>query len=259
MDAIDSGGLRLFDMHCHPAFADDPQAFCGQAGAAGVGLFANTTCLDEYERWAPTIARCGNARVGVGMHPWWVHDGRAPEADLVRILEAVAATRFIGEVGLDFAPRHETSRERQMRCFTRIIDACAAQGGKLVSVHAVRSASAVLDVLERSGFLMGNTAIIHWFSGTSDELTRARDLGCYFSVGMRMLQTRRGRAYARAIPSQRLLLETDLPAEQGDGMRGGQLASELDETLVQLAGIRQCDADELRATIATTSSILINS
>ena len=40
-------------------------------------------------------------------------------------------------------------------------------------------------------------------------------MGCLFSVNEFMLATRRGRAYARQIPTGQLLLETDLPAEPG--------------------------------------------
>ena len=55
--------------------------------------------------------------------------------------------------------------------------------------------------------------IFHWFSGSSAQLKRARDLGCFFSVNAFMLQTKRGREYAKAIPLDRLLIETDLPEE----------------------------------------------
>lgn len=40
-------------------------------------------------------------------------------------------------------------------------------------------------------------------------------MGCWFSVGERMLATKRGRAYVQSIPSDRLLLETDAPPVGG--------------------------------------------
>ena len=132
-----------------------------------------------------------------------------------RLAERAAGGLFeqperLGEVGLDFAPRRDGTQERQLAAFERVASACD-QGGKVVSIHAVRAATQVLDVLERHRSCERNVCIIHWFSGTSDELTRAVRLGCRFSVGTRMLATKRGRAYVRAIPPDRLLLETDLP------------------------------------------------
>ena len=71
----------------------------------------------------------------------------------------------------------------------------------------------IMDMLEKYELLEDNTIIFHWFSGSSAQLKRARDLGCFFSVNAFMLQTKRGREYAKAIPLDRLLIETDLPEE----------------------------------------------
>ena len=71
----------------------------------------------------------------------------------------------------------------------------------------------IIDMLEEYELLVGNTIIFHWFSGSSAQLKRARNLGCFFSVNAFMLQTKRGREYAKAIPLDRLLIETDLPEE----------------------------------------------
>ena len=71
----------------------------------------------------------------------------------------------------------------------------------------------IMDMLEEYELLEDNTIIFHWFSGSSAQLKRARDLGCFFSVNAFMLQTKRGREYAKAIPLDRLLIETDLPEE----------------------------------------------
>ena len=71
----------------------------------------------------------------------------------------------------------------------------------------------IMDMLEEYELLEDNTIIFHWFSDSSAQLKRARELGCFFSVNAFMLQTKRGREYAKAIPLDRLLIETDLPEE----------------------------------------------
>ena len=91
----------------------------------------------------------------------------------------------------------------------------------MISIHAVRSATAVLDVLERHRATHNNACILHWFSGSSQELAHARELGCHFSVNPNMLATKRGRAYVPQIPPERLLLETDLPDEETDAAQAG--------------------------------------
>ena len=73
----------------------------------------------------------------------------------------VKEARFIGEVGLDFAPAHVASRDAQLAAFERMARACAeygvnsgsdGSGGKAPdrSTPCARR-SAVMDVLERTG------------------------------------------------------------------------------------------------------------
>ena len=78
--------------------------------------------------------------------------------------------------------------------------------------------------MERRDATRDHDYILHWFSGTSDELTRARRLGCYFSLNA-CWKRNEGRAYARAVSADRLLLETDEPPHEG--LRGTRRLSDL--------------------------------
>ena len=214
-------GFALVDMHCHLDFSSDMAALARLAQAHGVAAFSNTVTPEGYLAASKELAGFPNVRVGVGLHPWWVADGRCGAEQVDLACELIQETRFVGEVGLDFVPRREGTFEAQLDAFERIVDVCCAQGGKVISIHAVRSATAVLDVLERHSATHGNACILHWFSGSSQELVRARELGCHFSINPAMLTTKRGRAYVRQIPPNRLLLETDLPNEGADASQAG--------------------------------------
>ena len=132
--------------------------------------------------------------------------------------------------------------------------------GRVLSIHAVRAAGATLDILESSGLLKNDpnspTIIFHWFSGTSDELVRARHAGSFFSINERMLATKRGREYARQIPLNRLLLETDAPAEQNKETTARQLVDSLARTSEVVAAIKKCDSRSIEsAVLGNTHSI----
>lgn len=206
-------GFALADMHCHLDFSSDMAALARLAQAHGVAAFSNTVTPEGYLAASKALAGFPNVRTGVGLHPWWVADGRCGAEQVELACELARTSQFVGEVGLDFAPRREGSFETQLDAFERIVDACCTQDGKVISIHAVRSATAVLNVLERHHATRSSACILHWFSGSSQELARARELGCHFSVNPNMLATKRGRAYVRQIPPERLLLETDLPEE----------------------------------------------
>ena len=213
--------FALADMHCHLDFSSDMAALARLAQAHGVAAFSNTVTPEGYLAASKALVSFPNVRVGVGLHPWWVADGRCGAEQVELACRLIQETRFVGEVGLDFAPRREGTFETQLDAFERIIDACCTQSGKVISIHAVRSATAVLDVLERHGATRSNACILHWFSGSSQELARARELGCHFSVNPNRLATKRGRANGRQIPPEQLLLETDLPDEGTDAAQAG--------------------------------------
>lgn len=247
--------LRLFDMHCHLDFAPDARASAEAMAAEGLGAFATTVTPAGYERASELFVGCANVRTGLGLHPWWIADGRCGEADVEAFERLAAGTRFIGEVGLDFGKRCEGSREAQLTAFTRIAAACA-DGGRLLSLHAVKAAEAVLDVLEREGALAANACVFHWFSGSSDELTRVIRAGCFVSVNPRMLETKRGREYAKVIPEDHLLLETDMPPE-GEPYDATAEAARLERMIVELATLRRAEPARLAERITETSARLL--
>lgn len=232
-------GAKLNDMHCHLDFADDAREVAQAFAAAGAHAFSCSVTPAGYERARVKLAGCENVRVGLGMHPWWVADGRVTSQDAERFAELARGERYIGEVGLDFGKRHEHARDVQLRAFGRVVDACKA-GGKLVSLHAVRAADTVMDLLEQASCLDGNNLVFHWFSGSSPELTRAIRAGFYFSVNSMMLSTKRGREYLKAIPADKLLLETDLPEEDAGTVGYERFRESLEQAahvVVELRGL----------------------
>lgn len=274
-------GVPLDDAHCHVAFMADSLAFARDAAAAGSHVLAASVTPGEFASLRaklqaacdPQPAARDAARTqddappscalsqAVGLHPWWVGDDVS--SHLAAFDELLPTTRFVAEVGLDFAPRHADTQHEQMRAFAHIARACAAAGDKVLSVHSVRAATAALDVLEDAGCFDGCTVVFHWFSGTSDELQRAIAAGCLFSVGERMLATKRGRAYAAAIPAGRLLQETDAPYGPAPEPGGAgvpysfaEVASELGRALSRLAEARRCDASSLAEAIRANGEAL---
>lgn len=247
---------HVFDMHCHLDFDPDPAAAASSAQACGLGAFSATVEPQAFEPAAAAFEGHAGVCAGLGLHPWWVEVGPRGEEQL-EIFERLAPNaRLIGEVGLDFGLRHVQLAEAQLAAFERIAAACEG-GGKVLSIHAVRSASQVLDVLERHGLTQSCACILHWFSGSSDELQRAARLGCFFSVNPRMLETKRGRAYIRSIPKDRLLLETDLPEDAGMSYDAPAVVEQLGLMAAGMAELRDIPADELGAGIAETSRRLL--
>ncbi|TGU42161.1 TatD family deoxyribonuclease, partial [bacterium M00.F.Ca.ET.152.01.1.1] len=109
------------------------------------------------------------------------------------------------------------SMEKQTEVFRHILQICATRGGKVLSIHAVRTTAQILDHLEELFPRSAGRVVFHWFSGTIPEARRAAAFGCYFSVNQAMFRNERDQKLVRSLPLDRLLTETDGPfVEVGD-------------------------------------------
>lgn len=254
---------QLIDAHCHLDLMAYPNTVADETAAIGLGVFDCGVDPRDFAAAKKRASRYPNIIAGVGLHPWWLIDGRCGPAEVNLLCEAAAQEHYIGEVGLDFSARFAGSEPLQVQTLDRLCDALVQRPltGRAISIHAVRSAGTVLDVLESHGLLIPNpdspAIIFHWFSGTSDELARARRLGCYFSVSEHMLASKRGREYARQTPIARLLLETDAPPGLDAPYSADALETSLSGALAILADIRHQSPDELAHAIAATGARLL--
>ena len=250
-------GIPLIDTHCHLDFAGNAVELAAAYAACG-GALSGTCDPWDFERvrtmFAPFASR---VRVGLGLHPWWVADGTCGEEEVALFERLAPVASLISEVGLDFQPRRADTRDAQIEAFERVCVAAARPSAefprRIMSIHSSAAAACVLDVLERTGCLDACICIFHWFSGSQEELTRAIDAGCLFSVNERMLKTKRGRAYARAIPEGRLLIETDFPGKPGTTALAVDVAPRLERTMSLLAAARGDDERSLASAIAAAS------
>ena len=250
---------RLFDTHCHLDLMLNPDAAASESAASGLGLFDCGVDPRDFAAAKKRASRYPNIIAGAGLHPWWLADGRCGAAEINLLCKVAAQERFIGEVGLDFSARFAGSEPLQIQAFDRLCDTLAQHPltGRVISIHTVRSAGTVLDVLESYGLLTPSpnspAIIFHWFSGTSNEFVRARNAGCYFSVNERMLATKRGREYARQIPLDRLLLETDAPAQPQADTSAQQLITSLKSVSRHIAELKNRSVEGVESIVLGNS------
>lgn len=252
--------MRLFDMHCHLELMANGEDVAQQAKSCELALLDTGVLPSEFETEQRRHASNDSVYVACGLHPWWVTD-TLQDTEFEQLIKQTRNCPLIGEVGLDFSNAHSQYAARQTRVFESLISSCSANKveGRLLSIHAVQSASNILDILEANDTCQKANVIFHWFSGTGDDLTRARRLGCHFSINERMLQSRRGRAYAAQIEEECLLLETDFPLKPGSVCTARQICASLNTTLEKLAQLRKTDTEALGGLIAQTSKRLLTS
>ena len=104
----------LFDLHCHLDFDPDTRAAAQVLAELGMGAFSTTVTPEGYERARGLLEPFGNVRVGLGLHPWWIADGRLGPQDVALFERLAKDERFIGEVGLDFGRDRAETRDAQV-------------------------------------------------------------------------------------------------------------------------------------------------
>lgn len=236
---------QLVDYHCHLDLYPDHERAMRECDAEGVQTLAVTTTPRAWARNHQLASTTRNVRVALGLHPQLVAD-RAHEIALWD--ELLPRTRFVGEVGLDASPRFYRSFDMQKDVFRHILRACSTSGDKILSIHSVRTAKKVLDMIEDELPSARGTAILHWFTGSAADLRRAVDLGCYFSINAAMMANERKAKLAAEIPLDRLLTETDGPFTQT--RQRPSKPSDVHLVVSQLASLHNVPNDQIIEIIA---------
>lgn len=199
----------MIDFHNHLDLYPDPHLVVRRCADMGVHVLSVTTTPSAFAGTFALAAGESRIRTALGLHPQIVGE-RHGELPLFQALLPTA--RYVGEVGLDGGPEFAASWKRQVAVFDAILAFCAKEGGRVLSVHSRRAVSAVLDAIERQP--AAGVSVLHWFSGTARELSRAISSGCWFSVGPAMLAGAKGRNLVSAMPRERVLTESDGPFAQ---------------------------------------------
>lgn len=202
----------MIDFHCHLDLYPDPHAVVRECVDRGIYILSVTTTPSAWAGTSSLATGIPRIRTALGLHPQLAH---IRKRELSLFEQLIDQTHYVGEIGLDGTPEFKRHWDDQMLVFTRVLDICRSVGGRVLSLHSRRAASAVLDEIKNRPSV--GTPILHWFSGSKSEFDRANDLGCWFSVGSAMLQGQKGRELVSRMPRDRVLTESDGPFVQIDG------------------------------------------
>jgi TatD DNase family protein len=237
----------VIDTHAHlDAGDDDPAEVLRRARAAGVtrviavgsGIESCRTALDVADREE-------GVWVALGIHPHQAGGDEAGRLDELRELLSSPRAVAVGETGLDHY-RDYAPRDRQRELFEAQLS-LAVDVDKPVVIHSRAADSETVAALD--GF--GGTVVMHCFSSPA-LLDPALERGWYVSFAGNVTYPNAYdlRAAARAVPDDRVLVETDSPYLSPQPRRGRpNEPANVVHTVAALAAARQEDVDELAARI----------
>ena len=211
-DTPDTGGERFFDSHAH---YDDPH-FSGQADSllkellqgpvAGI-VNAGTDAASSRASLAMAEAHPG-VYAAVGLHPQ--DCGEADETEWEEICRLLTHPKAvaIGEIGLDYH-YEEPPRAVQEHWFCRQLS-LAQETGCPVVIHDREAHGRCLELVRA---YKGVSGVFHSFSGSAEMAAELVKLGWYlsFSGVVSFKNASRVLDAVRAVPDDRILIETDCP------------------------------------------------
>jgi TatD DNase family protein len=232
----------IVDSHCHldyEGIAEQLPAILQRCEDAGVGLVLSISSrVKNFPRLLQIAEAHENVFCTVGTHPHNAHEEDVSVDELIRLAQHPKCVG-IGEVGLDY--HYDLSpREAQMKGFRTHIAAARETGLPLV-IHTREAEDDTARVLEEEMGKGAFKALLHCFTSKQWLAERAVELG--LTVSFSGILTYKNaddlRATAKALPADRLLVETDAPFLAPIPYRGkSNEPSYVVKTLEQMALVR---------------------
>jgi TatD DNase family protein len=240
----------LVDSHCHldfPDIAKEQDAIVARARAAGIArMLTISTRVKRQAQILEIVEKYDDVYGTIGTHPHHVDEELDIDAEAL-----IAATKHpkivaIGEAGLDY--HYDTGpRENQAKSFRQHIAAARETGLPLV-IHSRECDADMAAILREEAGKGAFTAVLHCYTGGRDLAFTAVELG--HSIGFTGILTFKNsadlREIAKALPADRILVETDSPYLAPVPYRGKRCEpAYVVETAKVLAEVRGVSFDEI--------------
>jgi len=240
--------LAIIDTHAHldmPQFDRDRAEVINRAHEAGVVAIVNVgTDLKSSEHAIKLAEVNPGVFAAVGFHPHEV--ASVSKADIRRLIDMARHKKVvaIGEIGLDYYRSH-SPHEIQHKVLEWQLEV-AAESNLPVVIHSRQAETDMVDTLKKWTASVkprddGIRGVIHCFSGGIETARQYLDMGFHISLGgyIGYPTSRNSHATIRALPLDRLLIETDSPFLPPQSRRGQRNEpSYLPVTVTALAEIK---------------------
>lgn len=224
--------MRLIDSHIHlnaEQYCDMLPALLQSARDHSIDawIIPGTTLEGISSQLAVTTrySSCFNA---FGIHPWFLEGLQEHwESILVENIEQHHPIA-IGECGLDFS---REGQDLQLKVFEAQVVLAEKYQLPLI-IHSYKAVDSVLKILRKYPKSRG---VFHGFNGSLQQLSQVLERGFYVGFGGAITYDRanRMRQLLKAMPLERLLIETDGPFQAGSYRQKGEI--HLPEDLLPIA------------------------
>jgi TatD DNase family protein len=205
------------DSHCHINFPELAVRLPEIFGKMAENQVSHALCvsvnLPEFPQVLALAEKYPNVYASVGVHPDYEE---TPEPDVEQLVQLSDHPKIvaIGETGLDYY-RLEGDLEWQRERFRTHIRASRATGKPLI-IHTRSASEDTIRIMQEEGAGIdagGAGGVMHCFTESLQVAEAAMAMGFYISFSgiVTFKSAKELQAVARAVPLERMLIETDSP------------------------------------------------
>jgi len=233
----------LADAHCHLDEIENLSECIKRAKLAGVDLIlTNSVDLESMKKNLKISKKYKEVKCAFALHPNEIASMQADEIEeAFSFIEKNSSECIaIGETGLDFKYANAQQKEMQCNIFARHIE-LAKNIDKALIVHSRAARKECIEILELQN---AKKVLMHWFIAEEKLLRKALDLGYFVSIGPSVLFQKHVQEFARKVPLENLLLETDSPVSYNAHNAEPSWIKAVAEKISELFGISRAHLEE---------------
>lgn len=201
---------KLIDTHFHLDFYKNHKELYKQINKLEQYTLCVTNSPGVYLSCKKLYPETGYIKFALGYHPIEILKNRLSIRDFQLCLKK---TNYVGEVGLDFSKSYIEARDQQITSFNSIIK-YVQENNKLASIHIKQAEDEAIEILSK---YRHQKCIIHWFTGSEEQLQHLIQLNCFFSINTHMVRNHNLIKKIKLIPTEKLLVESDGPFTKVNG------------------------------------------
>lgn len=226
----------IFDSHAHyddSQFDEDRKEIVSSLPGCGVCGVVDVGCDPDTSRAAVRLSEeYPYVYAAAGYHPHEAGSFSEEGWEQIKALLKFPKTVALGEIGLDY--HYDFSpREKQIEVFEFQLS-YARENHLPVIIHSREATQDTLTLLQK---YPGLTGVIHCFSGSAETAKELLKMGFFigFTGSVTFKNARKVVEACRAVPTDRLLLETDCPYMAPVPLRGKRCDSTMIAKTAEIA------------------------
>lgn len=206
--------MNLYDCHNHiqdERLLSDIAGVMERARNAGVVKMGVKGCCEaDWPRVIAVMETYEGIHPAFGLHPWFIADRSDQWLQTLEALLVQYPQASVGEIGIDHAIEERDDADQEAVFLAQL--ELAKRLNRPVSIHCRQAWGRLIELLDQFGELPRGM-LIHCFGGSAEVATELVKRGGYisFSGSITRLNNKKAGPAIRAVPDDRILIETDAP------------------------------------------------